>query len=277
MNSWLGNTKRKFIYLIDIAINLRQYLRVLRGYRNIKKEKIFWEFPMYFFSKDMGIKNTALIIAHHYGFIGNTLFDNSMNRELKYEISLWCCESVHSKIKLSSSLSMNEGMLELIFNYNSVDIYIYGITIAPGYLFGLSCQSVILISRMQAVSGDSTLLQKCTKEQIGINPQRNLFYACMGIAEKLNITHLVSVKASNQVSSVNRRLSVFTYDKFLETFGVNKCDNEYYYFELSMLQNNKSCNLTSHKRRHLIRHKFNTNIKQSIVINLDKVICGDRI
>ena len=131
---------------------------------------------------------------------------------------------------------------------------------------------------MQVIKGKVDLIEKCLKEHVGINLQRNIFHAIIGIANKLKIYNILSVKASQQLSFKDNILSFYsTYNSFFETIqGVESLDG-LWYIKLPLFDAEISNNSASHRRRRLIRRRFNGEIIQSINTSIDTIIDSSRI
>jgi len=278
LNSYLGNLKRKLIKLLDIIVYFIYYLQyktiINKNKCNIIRNKnMSWEFPKTIFAKNIRIKNILIILVYQYNLIEKYFCNEYLNLKSNIEISIWSNINFDTKILLSFSSDLSEGVLDLSYNYCGVNIYLLGFTMVPGYLFGISSPNAILISRMQVMRGAAELFAKCCKSNIGSNPQRNLFYAIMGIADKFKIDHLVCVNATNHIF-FKKNISSFytTYNNFFETFNGIKYDDNYYYLKLPYFEKQKLNNSSSHKRRRLIRRKFNDEIMQSVISFFDKNI-----
>lgn len=276
---------RKAIKLIDLIFRFPDYRRIKKLLSKEKFRSLVrsnknwpWRFPNTIFFTDCRITSILLILVHQFDFIDKYFFDEFLIQGVNNSVSLWSQKDIYSEILLSISSNIKEGFFDLSFSYCGDIIYVAGFSVIPGFIYGINSENVILISKMQVIKGKVDLIEKCLKEHVGINLQRNIFHAIIGIANKLKIYNILSVKASQQLSFKDNILSFYsTYNSFFETIqGVESLDG-LWYIKLPLFDAEISNNSASHRRRRLIRRRFNGEIIQSINTSIDTIIDSSRI
>lgn len=269
----------KIIRVKDFILNI---YNVLRFIRILAVEKIsliamtnkilYREFIYTLYANNLSSKDRLLILIHCFGFI-NKIFDIKIINDLKDSKNyILLSDDLTNTYKITLSIVSHtaEGIFRLKYLYKDKYLFEFGFLIAPGKLFNILDKDVILICKMQLVKGNTVLYRDALSENARSTPQRQLFYAIIGIAKKMNINTIISVDAQNQIS-YEKDISSFhsTYNVFMETFeGVERV-NKFYFLKLPYTEKPTK---SSHGRGKREKREFNRQITIAACLSLDDLV-----
>lgn len=172
-------------------------------------------------------KTRLAIQMNHYRYLSERVSENFLARLVDHSVRLWegnidgLAFSITLRIPLEND---NEGDISLFFEINSEKIYEISFTIAPGYPLQMDHEQVLLIGRVQGVSGKYDLIRQAGKSFHGILPGRLLLYAAEAIAQALDIHVVVGLGNGEQIlKDWSARSEVgFDYDEFWHSFNGEK-------------------------------------------------------
>ncbi|MEI8185749.1 MAG: DUF535 family protein [Chlorobiaceae bacterium] len=269
-------TKKTLTFLLNIHIYLR--LKSIIRYNSgsllyIKKLRYaYWDKIL---SSKFSIKDNIIILIYQLEFIDKYGLFEIINNLTINPVFIWSLSDSINKfgITLSVPQSIKEGMISLIYTFNDEDVFVLKYSIIPGCIVQSLSDNVIFISVMQLVKNKKDIYQQCICKNFGTTPQRNLFYALLGIAKRLNIAEIYCVNAESQVYFQKDNLSFYeTYNNFINTFDTVELRNSYYLLKLPYNEKPIQSITSSHRRRAKVRRKFNQDIQDSVYMSFDSII-----
>lgn len=271
--------KRRIIKIIQFMFSLNLYLRFIYilHFNNASKSVIvrfnsaFWKTIL---SKNFSLKDIMIILIYQLKFIDKYFSFDFINYLDIAPYSIWCKESSDGNVEIILNIEKNisEGVFSLNYMYNGKQVFSTCFSVIPGYLIGSKVNSVLLISKMQLQYNQSELYNACININDGTTPQRNLFYALLGIAEKFNIGEIACVSSKSQIWFKEGKKSFYSaYDDFMNTFDNVKKENDFYRLALPYTEKSNTLVKASHRHRSKKRRLFNYNIKDSVFRSLDNL------
>jgi uncharacterized protein VirK/YbjX len=139
----------------------------------------------------------------HYGFLVEALAPPTLHRLIADHATLYVHGSggaEHRIVVTATHDRHEEGELQIQLQTQHSILYVLGVTIVPGEVFGLADRHVLLVSRMQGVPGAFLEIRHATKAFGDIHPRAVLFAALQGLAAAFDISAIVGVAATSQIA-----------------------------------------------------------------------------
>ena len=274
-----------FVLNLDNVLRFRKILFSDRIYPlTCSNKTLYREFLCPILAKNLSSNDRLLILIHNYIFINEHFLSTCIDIMFDGRVTLWNSKDSTNSSTIALAMSSTytlidvrlqsiEGIFQLIYLYNDEPIFIFGFTIAPGNLFGVSEKNIILISRMQAEKNKSILYKSAVRKNATTTPGKNLFHALIGIAKKFKINTIVSVSAENVISNKKGMLSIHsTYNDFMETFEDIERINDYYVLRLPYSEKPTKSSDNKKIKRGIKRREFNREISLSVCMYLDELV-----
>jgi uncharacterized protein VirK/YbjX len=259
-SAWLALNPRTSLEVAQLfsSPELRPVLRV--------EPRVMFKFLRDYLATDLSRKERAAMLIHHYAFlkdrVGERFYAQIIDRRLEL-CSLDEGEEAH-RIWLSFPRTpYSEGDLTLTFEVGGDDIYTLSFTIGPGAIAGLAAPDAMYVARVQGKGKGLERIRQATKDCCDISPAALLLTAAEGIAEALDLEHMVGIGATTQVAP--RESAKFenlfkAYDEFWKSVGGSPLHRNMYHLPVPM----PGKPITSVKRDHRSRAQRKRRYKRAV-------------
>ena len=262
--AWLlANPRTSLALLVLFASEkMRPLLRI--------EPRLMFKFLPDYLAAGLSRRERAGLLIHHYTFL-NTRVDGSFFAQISdRRMELWqlaADDHVHRIWLLFPGTPYSEGDLTLIFEADGVDIYTLSFTIGPGSIAGLDARDVMYIPRVQGKGHGMDQIRAATRSCGDVSPAALLLAAADGIAQALELDHMVGIGASIQVTtSLGKKPDELmkAYDEFWTAMGGSRLDRNMY--ELPVSSTGKSILLIKrdHRSRTLRKRRFKKMVSEQV-------------
>jgi len=260
------------VFPLAIISNWRTQLKILKAVSTPAMSPVYRTQPQIpfkyiydeYLSKTLSTPERAAALCYNYEFLNSTLCDKFLLEIAIGRVTIY--ENVISDNKYSivigiEKIYFNEGELSIELLVNTHSVFIFSFTIVPGNILGSDKNSVIFLTRLQGAKGAFELIKCATKDMIDISPPHIIFAALSGFARGMKIHCIYGLNSESQICSTEDDNSKFklSYDNLLTSMGGNKCNNGFFYFDIS---DNKTLPITN--RHHRSRKKKQRSLKTTI-------------
>jgi uncharacterized protein VirK/YbjX len=252
-------------YLVFKTISIPKFLGLSQ------KQPIF---PFKYLSKRYLSKSfttycRASAFSHHYLLLHDRLSENFLNNILYDKAIIWQMEENANIFSIALAFSHpihNEGELSLFFRVNEISVYILSFTFVPGNIVGLQAQDAILVTRAQGTKGQFPLIRLATKTFREVSPLSSLVYALQGIANALNIRHMVGVRGANYIydNEPYPHDIDMKYEGFFVSIGAVKSSANLFYSSLPLQEKPLNLIKNGHRLRTKAKRKFKLQIADEV-------------
>jgi uncharacterized protein VirK/YbjX len=219
-------------------------------------------------------KTRLAILTKHYSYLKGYVVDDFLASIYDAKTTLWqeCKDDLTFSIALSFPFSLHhpgrpvdyEGDLSLLFEIDSLPVYVFCFTIIPGEVVddsaaGAGCDPALFISRIQGEGGHFPLIRKATKLLNEISPKDLLLTATQAIALSLNIRTLVGVSTEDQLSKnehTGKQDIFFDYNHFWLSLGAERTAGNMFRLAIPLPEKPIELIAQHHRARTLRKRKF---------------------
>jgi hypothetical protein len=141
-------------------------------------------------------------------------------------------------------------------------VFVLSFTIVPGWTIKATAPEVVLISRLQGISGRYSQIKLATRTLVDVAPGALLLAALQGIAMALGIGELASVSATDQTLYCKEHDAVFrsAYDEFFAELGIAKNSAGFFLSSVPIAEKPMSLIKQGHKLRTRAKRAFKREI-----------------
>jgi uncharacterized protein VirK/YbjX len=239
--------------------------------------RIAFKYLYQYLGTDLSQSERVSILINHYTFLKDRVKRRSsrglhgfFRTIVGKRIKLWehAVSNHHFRISVTfPGMYHYEGDLSLVFQIDHVDIYTLSFTIGPGSVAGLTVEHAIYIGRVQGKGKGLQLIREATKECLDISPDALLLAATEGIAQALELGHIVGIGADGQISAHNdsrpERL-VNAYDEFWMASGGVRLVRNMYHLGLPVPEKPIQAIQSKHRSRTLRKRAFKNLVKEQV-------------
>ncbi len=183
---------------------------------------------------NLSVKERLKILTEHYIFL-NYIFQSTHYHKLTNGgISIWSHTGLTGLnsivLQLSGGYYM-EGELVLSYFFNSEKLYNLAFTVAPGDIFGVQADHVIVIGASQGADSSAPQIRLAARGNGEIDPATMLLLALQSMAAFLKIDNILGVSVDEQICRslrANPGAYLSTYDHFWEMHGGFRVANYYH-------------------------------------------------
>lgn len=226
---------------------------------------------------DLSQSERASILIDHYTFLKDRVERRSSRGRHGFfrtivdeRIMLWehAVSNHHFRICVTFPGRYHfEGDLSLVFQIDHVDIYTLSFTIGPGSVVGLTADHAIYIGRVQGKGAGLQLIRKATKGCLDISPDALLLAATEGIAQALELGHIVGIGADEQISAPNDSRTeglAHAYDEFWMASGGVRLARNMYHLGVPVPEKPIQAIQSKHRSRTLHKRAFKNLVKEQV-------------
>lgn len=221
-----------------------------------------------YLAQGISVADKAKIALHHYNVLHACFSHEFMRDFLLQEIVLWRAAREDNAYEISLSLSREireEGDATLRFSMNGSPVYFIGFSFAPGGFLPGPNRHALLVSRMQGVLEGAEQFHRASKDFLDVTPQFLLFSALRGVAEALDIRHVLGVSSDRQVC--RRQSNQFrlesTYDKFWENIGGSAAGG-FFNVDFEDMEKPIGCIKQKHRSRTLAKRRVKSQVGREV-------------
>jgi uncharacterized protein VirK/YbjX len=262
-SSWLLANPRIAAELTQV-LGSRETRSVLRA-----DPRVLFKFLYGYLSTDLSREERAAMLIHHYTFLRQRTRGDFFQDVVEQPLLLWEHAVGERVYRMSLSVPIfadGEGDLAIYFSADGVDIYFLSFTIGPGSICGLD-GAAMYIARMQGKGKGLDQIRLATRDCGDISPARLLLAAAEGIAQALDLSHMVGIGAMHQVSTAQGSDPsdlVKAYDEFWQAAGGTKIARDMYHLALPVLGKPIREVKRDHRSRTLRKRRFKTAIRDAV-------------
>jgi len=222
----------------------------------------------------------AAVLIEHYAFLRERVDSDFFRSILDGRLELWRQDGGDNlyRIRLAFSRKYHEeGDLSLIFQANCVDIYTLSFTIGPGCVAGLACRA-LYIARVQGKRSGLHLIRAATKSCLDVSPAALLLAAAEGIATALELSDMIGMGASDQLSASlgQHQAMVKTYDTFWLEAGGRPLARNMYHLPVPAPDKPIQSIKRNHRLRTLRKREYKRLVKEQVCRAFRDILLGAR-
>jgi len=231
---------------------------------------------------DLSRKERAAVLIDHYAFLKDRVERDFFRTIVSRRLELWqqtTGEHIYRICLTFPRTTHDEGDLSLIFEANSVDIYTLSFAIGPGSIAGLSACRGLYIARVQGKGRGLPLIKSATKNCLDISPAALLLTAAEGIAEALDLGHMIGIGAGNQISAGadSRQGSLAkAYDEFWTAAGGVRLERNMYHLPVPSSHRPVQSIKRNHRSRVMRKREYKKLVKQRVCVAFRTVALRNR-
>ena len=170
-----------------------------------------------------------------------------------------------------STLAPMEGELQLRFSFKS-DLYVLTFLLAPGHLFGSTCNSVLFIGGVQGGIGVREEMREASRLNGEISPATMLILAVQAITKVAGVGELIAISERDHISmSYSPARIKFDYAAFWERAGGQRLGS-YYRLPIDTPHRPLSTIPLAHRRRTKRKREEKKLVQESIEKRLREII-----
>jgi len=258
-----------------IAIYPGTFVRVARVFMLPETQPVVQAAPRVMFkylgnyvALDLSRQERAAILIDHYAYLKERVHGDFFRSIIDGRLELWR-QSVGAhlyRIGLAfSRTTHDEGDLSLIFEADQVDICTLSFTIGPGCVADLTCRA-LYISRVQGKGGRLHLIRAATKNCLEVAPAAMLLAAAEGIATALELSDLIGIGATTQISTGlgSRQGMVKAYDEFWMAAGGLKLARDMYHLPVPSFSKPIQSIKRNHRARTLRKREYKKLVTEQV-------------
>lgn len=200
--------------------------------------RVLFKFVDEYLTTELSRKERASILIHHYDFLKERARRDFFQKILNRRLELWklVVDGRIHRIWMSFAGSpYGEGDLTLTFEANHVDLYTLSFTIGPGSVAGLAARDAMYIARVQGKFSRFDQIREATRACYDVSPAMLLLAAAEGVAQALDLDHLIGIGASAHIAAMSPENFVKAYDEFWKAVGGVRLDRNVYHLAVPAL------------------------------------------
>lgn len=262
-------TTIKYIVLKSpiIILHLKGHLKLVEGLKFYKERglislRTYILYTSSYLSKTLHVKKKLIVLTYHYNYLKTIFKPVLLNQVFKNGVIFWrhskSSEKFGVTLKFTHMLEF-EGSLALVFNFNEVNVFTLSFSFSPGDVFGFSDATIIYIACMQGVKDEFVNYAKATKTFNENIPPLILVKVLEAFATVLDIEIILGVTTADQLSfgeSSNLYNFNNNYNKFWESIGGKKLNENYYLIKCPLRQKPLSLIAAKYRRRVIEKRKL---------------------
>jgi uncharacterized protein len=230
--------------------------------------RVMYKYLGNYVSLGLSRQERASILIDHYAFLKERVERNFFRTIIDGRLELWrqdVGERLYRICMVFSRKAHDEGDLSLIFEADRVDIYTLSFTIGPAWIANSACRA-LYIARVQGRGDSFHLIRTATKSCLDVPPAAILLAAAEGIATALELSHMVGIGATNQISKslCPEPGMIKAYDEFWMAAGALKSARDMYYLPVPSLFKPIESIKRNHRSRTLRKREYKKLINELV-------------
>ena len=162
------------------------------------------------YARDLTTRNRSAIVAHHYNQVSKHLGDGFLKSSTGGEVVLWSAFD-HADAPRIVATTVDqfdfEDELKLTFMLGANALYIMGAVVSPGRIWGISHESVLVVTRVQGIRLMVDQMKVATELCGDCAPRLLLFSAMEGLAAAMGIRWIVGIGVTRQIATAFETIS----------------------------------------------------------------------
>ena len=225
--------------------------------------------------RDFTVAERASCFLHHYSYLSATFPARLLHQALHGDISVLQINESGNLYEITLGLSKpsvcdKEGELSLHLHVNGAPVFNLSFSVVPGGIVGSQAPDVLLITRIQGMTGCFLPISLATRALHEVAPPALLFAALEGVASAFGIHAMAGVSAARQVSydDDNPDSLKEAYDDFFAAVGATLCPDNFFLSPLPTQQKP----LASIKKGHKTRTRKKRAFKQQVADDVCRLL-----
>jgi len=226
--------------------------------------------------KASSIRTTSSILEHHYGTLRCRFSQKFIDGIVGSRMTLW---KSNDERRLTISLRKSgsndiESELDLLFQRDSVDLFVMGVVLVPPCSITATNGKGILVSRVQGLRVGERPMRSATKSLHEISPPYALISAVQGLGQFLDLRTLYGVTAKNQIWSQPEGPHgdfISAYDEFWDSLGLSEQLPGYYVSELPLPEKPILSIRQKHRGRTILKREIKKQISSEVLTALGRM------
>jgi len=233
--------------------------------------RLMFKFLHDYLAADLTRSERAAMLIHHYQFLEERAAEGFFSRIVDRRLELWQLPTdghAHQISLLFPRTPHSEGDLTLMFDRDGVDLYNLSFTIGPGAIAGLEARDVLYIARVQGKGHGIDQIREATRSCGDVSPAALLLATAEGIAEALDLVHMIGVGANSHVipreTGISPENLVKAYDEFWRAAGGTKIARNMYKLEVPSPGKPILAVKRDHRSRAHRKRRFKRTVKEQV-------------
>jgi uncharacterized protein len=226
---------------------------------------LMFKFLDEYLTTDLSRNERAAILLHHYDFLKQRTGADFFAKILDRRFELWQLtvgDADHRIWLWFPRAPYGEGDVTLTFAVDGVDIYSLSFTIGPGSIAGLAARDALYIARVQGKVSKFDQIRDATKACSDVSPAALLLAAAEGIAQALDLEHMIGIGASAHICATNPESFVKAYDEFWKATGGVKLHRNMYHLPVPVPSKSILLVKRVHRSRTHRKRRFKALVKE---------------
>lgn len=254
----------KFVQLMHSNPNLAKLIQIY--------PRLIYRYLGNYLAIHLSTSTKLTILENHYRFLLQYTHIDFFRRVLK-KTYLW--QETHNNDQYSIVLEFQfgrdyEGDLSLVFEFNSLPIYVVSFSFIPGKAMSFQFDQAIFVGRIQGLASFE-LIRNMTKNLYDIAPPALLMAALQGVALAFKIDTIIGVNNEKQLSSTKAHI-YFDYDLFWSSLTAYKTKENWFALPVPFLEKPIEMIKNNHRRRTLNKRQYKNKIREETFARFREVL-----
>ena len=269
-----GFRSTKILFHLRNHVKLVQLMRTNPDLAELTRNypRLIYRYLGNYLTINFSTSNKLAVIANHYKFLLRYTHGDFF-KQIQEKTCLW--QETHGNDRYSIDLVFQfgrdyEGDLSLVFEVNSVPIYMLSFTFIPSKVMNFSFDQVIFVGRIQGLT-NFDLIKNTTKNLHDIAPPALLMAALQGIALACKISTIIGVSNEKQLSTT-KSIIYFNYDLFWHSLHAHKAKENLFILPVPFLEKPIELVKKNHRKRTLHKRQYKNEIRQETLTGFRKIL-----